>query len=340
MEKVRSFQHNDQELAQLMDYLEKKSLPVELSNAKRVIIQAQKNFYITNGVLYYENEDDAGRRRLVVPKDLRKEVLTENHEALFAGHFAPKKMFKKLSQYYYWPGMRVNVQKVCENCIVCASIRGQELRKKPPLHCIPVGQPFECIGMDFKELDVSEDGNRYALVFQDYLIKWPEVFPVKDRTAPTVAKCLVELVWRHDVPTKIIHDRAAEFLSDVLQDTAAILGLRQLPTSGGHPQTDGFVERFNRTLKSMLTKLVEAHGKNWDRLLGPVLLAYCTTPHSLSGETPFFLCMDATVNCQLDWTFIYLQLGCQQLNQIMLRNCLLRLKWQDNWQSRILVRLR
>ena len=39
----------------------------------------------------------------------------------------------------------------------------------------------------------------------------------------------------------------------------------------------------------MLTKLVEAHGKNWDRLLGPVLLAYRTTPHSSSGETPFFL---------------------------------------------------
>ena len=54
-------------------------------------------------------------------KDLRKEILMENHEALqlFAGHFTPKMMFKKLSQYYYWPGMRANVQKVCGNCIVC-----------------------------------------------------------------------------------------------------------------------------------------------------------------------------------------------------------------------------
>ena len=63
----------------------------------------------------------------------------------------------------------------------------------------------------------------------------------------------------------------------------------QLRTSGGHPQTDGLVERFNWTLKSMLTKLVEARGKNWDKLLGPVLLPYCTTPQSSSGETPFFL---------------------------------------------------
>ena len=152
-----------------------------------------------------------------------------------------------------------------------------------------MGEPFQCVGMDFKEMDTSTDGNRYALVFQDYLTKWPEVFPFKDRSATTVAKCLADLVWRHGVPAKIIHDRAAEFLSDVLQDTALILGIKQLPTSGGHPQTDGLVERFNRTLKSTLMKLVVKKGKNWDKLLGPTLLAYRTSSHLSSGETPFFL---------------------------------------------------
>ena len=90
-------------------------------------------------------------------------------------------------------------------------------------------------GFYFKELDVREDGNCYALVFQDYLTKWSKMFPMKDQTVPTFAKCLAELVWRHGVPLKIIHDRAAEFLSDVVQDTATILGLKQLPPSVGHP---------------------------------------------------------------------------------------------------------
>ena len=39
----------------------------------------------------------------------------------------------------------------------------------------------------------------------------------------------------------------------------------------------------------MLVKLVEKKGKNWDKLLGTVLLAYRTSPHSLTEETPFFL---------------------------------------------------
>ena len=110
--------------------------------------------------------------------------------------------------------------------------------------------------MDFVELDVIHDGNRYALVIQDYLTKWPEVYALSYRKAETVAKCLLDVVWKHGVPNKIIHDRAAEFRSEVLQETAELLGLNQLPTSGGHPQTDGLVERFNCTLKQMLAKVV------------------------------------------------------------------------------------
>ena len=108
--------------------------------------------------------------------------------------------------------------------------------------------------MDFKEMDESYDKNRFALVFQDYLSKWPEVYAVVDRNAQTVAKCLADVIYRHGVPSTIIHDRTPEFLSDVLQDTAFILGIKQLPTSPSHPQCDGLVERFNRTLKLMLSK--------------------------------------------------------------------------------------
>ena len=65
--------------------------------------------------------------------------------------------------------------------------------------------------------------------------------------------------------------------------------MTQSPTSGAHPQTDGLVERINRTLKQMLSKIVTKGGKDWDELLGPVLLAYRTAPHSFTGETPFSL---------------------------------------------------
>ena len=72
---------------------------------------------------------------------------------------------------------------------------------------IPVEGPFDCVGMDFMELDVTQDGNKYTLVFQDYLTKWPKVYVLSNRKAETVAQCLLDLVWKHEVPNKIIiHD--------------------------------------------------------------------------------------------------------------------------------------
>ena len=85
-----------------------------------------------DGVLYFENGDVTGRRRLVVPASLRQKLLSEHHEAMFAGHFACKKMYSWLSQYYYWPGMRAAVYWVYESCVVCASTQGQERQRKLP----------------------------------------------------------------------------------------------------------------------------------------------------------------------------------------------------------------
>ena len=137
-----------------------------------------KACYLVDGILYFEDSVIPGRRRIVVPTQLRKQLLLENHEAVFAGHFAPKKLLQRVSRYYYWPQMKADIYEVCESCVTCLSTQGQERRPRPPLKSIPVGEPFECIGMDFKEFDVSDKGNRYALVFQDYLTKWPEVYPV------------------------------------------------------------------------------------------------------------------------------------------------------------------
>ena len=185
--------------------------------------------------------------------------------------------------------MSGDILRKCESCVDCASVQGQSFRGTPPLVCMPVEGPFECVDMDFVELDKSAAGNLYALAFQDYLTKWSEVYVVDNRRADTVAVCLIDLIWRHDVPSQIILDRAAEFLAEVLQETAHLMGISQLPTSGGHLQTNGCVECFNRILKQILCKVVNNKGQNWDKLLGGVLFAYCSTPHQSTGETPFYL---------------------------------------------------
>ena len=90
--------------------------------------------------------------------------------------------------------MKQDVYQKCLSYIVCTSVQDKERKIRPPLKSIQVGGPFECIGIDFKQMDVSHSGNRYALVLQDYLTKWPEVYSVADRTAPTVVQCLADFI--------------------------------------------------------------------------------------------------------------------------------------------------
>lgn len=67
------------------------------------------------------------------------------------------------------------------------------------------------------------------------------------------------------------------------------MGIRKLNTTAYHPQCDGMVERFNRTLKTILRKHAAMFGPQWDRYLPGVLWAYRNVPHESTGEKPSYL---------------------------------------------------
>ena len=148
--------------------------------------------------------------------------------------------------------------------------------------------PFERIGVDVIQFPYTRRGNRYAIVFMDYLTKWPEVFPAADQSAATIATLLVEeVVSRHGVPAEVLSDRGQAFLSGLMKEVEVLLGFHKVNTTVYHPQTDGLVERYNRTLTAMLAKTVERGGPEWDKSY--VLFAYRASPQASSGESPFLL---------------------------------------------------
>ena len=175
MQKVQLEQSKDKELVQLVNFLTKKALPDDPSEAKLVLSLARKGYYVVDGILYYEGADIPHRRCVVVPEHLKQEILDDHHHSPFPGHFAAKKMAQWISQYFFWRGFKADVYKKCASCIPCVSVKGQGQKGRPLLVSIPVGGAFDCIGMDLVEMDKTKDGNKYELVFQDYLSKWPEV---------------------------------------------------------------------------------------------------------------------------------------------------------------------
>ena len=100
-----------------------------------------------------------------------------------------------------------------------------------------------------------------------------------------------------------------------------MLGVTQLPTSGGHPQTDGMVERLNRTLKQMLSKIVSKGGRDWDDQLGAVLFTYRTAPHTSTGMTPFSLVYGRDPRVPTSLNFYQPVYSTPVLETELLRNC-------------------
>ena len=116
-------------------------------------------------------------------------------------------------------------------------------------------ETFQIWGIDIMELPRTAKGNKYVIVMQDFLTKWPLVFPAPDQKANRIARLLVdELLPMFGVPEALLSDRGTNLLANVVQDVCQLLGITKLNTTAYHPQCDGMVECLNRTLKSMLRK--------------------------------------------------------------------------------------
>jgi hypothetical protein len=59
------------------------------------------------------------------------------------------------------------------------------------------------------------------------------------------------------------------------------------PAKYCHPQSNGHVESFNRTPLCMLTCYCENDQKYWDDILPQILMAYRSSVHASTGQTPF-----------------------------------------------------
>ena len=285
-EDLATLQRKDEELKPIIEYLETGILPEEEGIAKRLVL-TKSQFLVEDSVLYWIASDST--LRVVPPHDMRKRLFQEVHSGRFGAHLRDAKVHSALYKHYWWDGMRADIARWTRACLVCATHNlGRAVR--PPLCPIPVAGPFDRVGVDVIQFPRSNSGNQYAVVFVDYLTKWPEVFAVPDQSTATIARLLVEeIVSRHGVPAEILSDRGRSFLSALMREVEMLLGIHKVNTSAYHPQTDGLVERYNRTLTAMLAKTVERDGRDWDKQLPYVLFAYRVCCHESTQESPFYM---------------------------------------------------
>lgn len=264
---------------------------------------------LKEGVLYCKWEAAGLRQeqslKLVIPKSLQGKMLWFLHDATTAGHLGVKKTLQRVKQRYYWIGSSRDVKRWCQNCSGCSSRRRPQKKFQAPMQVYNVGAPLERIAIDvLGPLPETQQGNRYILVVMDYFSKWVETHAMPEQSAATVAHLLVtEVICRFGVPLQIHTDQGRNFESVLFQEICRLLDIEKTRTTPLHPQSDGMVERLNRTLEDMLAKFVQENQRNWDELLPLLSMAYRSAVHESTGCTPNELMFGREVRLPVDLMF-------------------------------------
>ncbi len=119
---------------------------------------------------------------------------------------------------------------------------------------------------DLTKMPLSEKGNCYILVVQDYFTKYVDLYALPDKEAlPVAQKLYIDYISKHGPPLTLHSDQGKQFENKVAKALNETFGIRKTRTSPYHPKSDGQVERFNRTVKDMVAKHMSNSGKKLGR---------------------------------------------------------------------------
>jgi transposase InsO family protein len=258
---------------------------------------------VHDGLLYRNlRSESTNRLQLVAPWVIRSEILEYLHDHRTAAHLGIAKTFAKVQLRYYWPGYKADIERWCQRCNKCAQGKPGSGPGRAKLKSMVAGIPLERVAMDFLgPLPMTDKGNQYILVLSDYFTKWTESYALPDMLAETVADCIVnEFVSRWGVPLQLHSDQGRDFESHVIQEICKLLQIEKTRTSSYHPQCDGQVERFNRTVQQMLKMFVNENRSDWDEHLPYVMMAYRSSRQDSTGCTPNWLMLGREVSLPID----------------------------------------
>ena len=245
------------------------------------------------------------RWQVVVPRALREEVLKASHGTTGAGHFGVSKTLRRLRQSCYWGQLRRDVEDFCRRCDLCTAYKGPADQSRAQLQQLAVGAPMERVAVDIMgPFPCTEKGNRYVLAAMDYFTKWPEAYAIPDQEAVTITDALVEGMFARFGAAEVIHsDQGRNFESRVFAAMCDRLGMQKTRTTPLHPQSDGLVERFNRTLGKQLAILTAEHQRDWDMHLPLVLWAYRSAVQDSTSCTPAMLMLGRELRTPAEMAF-------------------------------------
>lgn len=255
------------------------------------------NFQIRNNELFRHTktnlalcEDTAWKK--VVPMELRQEILSNVHESPRACHPGVFKTYKKLQLRYYWPNMYKDAKQFVNRCKTC---KAHKISTAAPngISSNPkrVTRPMQMLSLDLVgPLPRSYSGFTVILTCVDVFSKFTWLFPLRNGSAKSIIKNLEENIFLvHGVPRTVVCDNGRQFIS---REFKALLQSYNIPPpfyNSFYTPQNNVVERYNQTLGTALSILVDSDHRNWSKFLPQIQSAMNNSVNCATGFTPYFL---------------------------------------------------
>lgn len=256
-------------------------------------------YHIQDSLLYHHRLDPlelvlAGESqrswKLIPAPDLLQRALLEHHDVESAGHPGIIKMYKKMSLYYYWPGMYEDIANYVRACKTCRTTKPSNEKPAGKMCIKKINRIGEVIYADFMgPYPVSSSLNKYILVFQDEFSKYVEIVALRNASANTVAQQFKKLiVYKYGVPRKLVTDNGSHFANKTVAQLAQDFGFEHVRIPPYSPQIN-IVERTNRTIKQLIRSYIDEKQLKWDAYLPEFQFAINSSPQTSTGYSPNLL---------------------------------------------------
>ncbi|XP_033182627.1 uncharacterized protein LOC113168680 [Anabas testudineus] len=266
-----------------------------------LLLREWNRLELEDGVLYRRRqEDDHLTLQLVLPPNLRPTVLRALHHDM--GHMGIERTLDLVRQRFFWPKMAVDVNQTIKTCGRC--VRRKALAEKAaPLVNIRTYRPLELVCMDFLSLEPDSANTKDILVLTDHFTKFAVAIPTPNQKAKTVAKCLWnDFMVHYGIPERLHSDQGPDFESKVIKELCEVTEIKKTRTTPYHPRGNP-VERFIRTLLSMLGTLESKQKAKWREHVKPLVHAYNCTKNEVTGFTPYELLFGRSPRLPVDLAF-------------------------------------
>ncbi|MCP5046211.1 MAG: DDE-type integrase/transposase/recombinase, partial [bacterium] len=288
LERIKKEQMDDPYLDVIRKFAESKddSLLVDLTPSWKAVVSKNSFWLSKRGILVM-----GALARIVLPPSLREGAIEYFHTTGY--HVGSPKTFEAMKCRVYWPNMMKDIKEFVNCCIPCQqNILRPGHEKRGNRMIWKASKRWESVHIDVVgPLPTTPEGYRYLLTIQDRYSKFAAAEPMHYADALTVATTLANAwIFRYATPERLISDRGNCFISAIMAVLHKIFGIKKVLTTAYHPQGNGSIERFHRTLKTHIrmafsnTPFDVEEGARWQYVVPAIVSTYNASAHSALGR--------------------------------------------------------